>query len=80
MEAWRTYTPEGHPLVVRRVDDEWIARCADGPEIRRASLDLALIEALRTASPDVLGHRPMDAAEWTRGLADQIERERSAPD
>src|SRR6185503_20394866 len=44
MNEWSSYTPEGRPLVVRREQAGWVAKCGDGPEARSELLDLALIE------------------------------------
>jgi hypothetical protein len=76
MSEWSSYTPEERPLVVRREQAGWVAKCGDGPEARSELLDLALIEAL--CDHDVIGHAAgVDYGKWARETADSIEREYS---
>ena len=76
MSEWSSYTPEERPLVVRREQAGWVAKCGDGPEARSELLDLALIEAL--CDHDVIGHDAgVDYGKWARETADSIEREYS---
>src|SRR6185503_21378820 len=75
MNEWSSYTPEGRPLVVRREQAGWVAKCGDGPEARSELLDLALIEAIHR-DHDVVGHAAgVDYGKWARETADSIERE-----
>jgi hypothetical protein len=75
LEEWRTYTPEGRRLLVRREGETWVARCGEGQEARSELLDLALIEAIHR-DHDVVGHvLGIDYGKWTRERADSIERE-----
>ena len=70
-----SYTPERRPLVVRREQAGWVAKCGDGPEARSELLDLALIEAIHR-DHDVVGHAAgVDYGKWARETADSIERE-----
>ena len=74
-QEWRTYTPDGRQLVVRREPEAWVARCGSGREARSELLDVALIEAIR-GDLDVIGHSlGLDYAEWTRGQADRIQHD-----
>jgi hypothetical protein len=75
MDEWSSYTPEGRPLVVRREQSGWVAKCGDGPEARSKVLDFALIEAIHRAH-DVVGHAAgVGYGKWARETADSIERE-----
>jgi len=75
MNEWSSYTPEGRPLVIRREQAGWVAKCGDGPEARSELLDLALIEAIHR-DHDVVGHAAGgDYGKWARETADSIERE-----
>jgi putative IMPACT (imprinted ancient) family translation regulator len=69
---WHTYTPDGRELHVRRERDIWIARCGKD-EARSASLDVAMIEAIR-ADHTVEAHVRVERyADWIRAQADLIE-------
>jgi hypothetical protein len=75
MQEWNSFTPDGRRLVVRREEQAWVVSCDDGSESRSDSLDVALIDALRRGR-DVVAHSSgIELAEWTRQLADRIERE-----
>jgi hypothetical protein len=43
---WRTYTPDGRVLTVRREDDRWTAVCGDGREYADESLHDAIRDAV----------------------------------
>jgi hypothetical protein len=74
MHEWRSTTPDGRRLVVRRERDTWIARCGAG-EARSRILDVALIEAMR-ANGDIVPHSAdVEYGAWTRERADAIEKE-----
>jgi hypothetical protein len=74
MYEWRSTTPDGRKLVVRREHDTWIVRC--GAALGRSRiLDVALIEAMR-ANGDIVPHSSdVEYGAWTRDRADAIEQE-----
>lgn len=74
MPQWITFTPDGRRLVVNRRPGGWTVVCGDREEVQHELLDVALIEALRKESDFGRSGR-IDYAEWTRALADRIERE-----
>jgi hypothetical protein len=71
---WTTFTPDGRRLVVNRHPGGWTVVCGDREEVQHELLDIALIEALRQEI-DFDRSRRIDYAEWTRALADRIQRE-----
>jgi hypothetical protein len=75
MSGWTTFTPDGRRLVVGRHGNGWTVECAERAHVQHAFLDVALIEALRKDA-DVVGQSMrIDYAQWTRALADRIQRE-----
>jgi hypothetical protein len=78
---WRTYTPDGRVLIVRRVEHGWQATC-DDEEPRE---DEELVQALRAAVGHergetlTLGRQAHDETErWIVEQARRIERESRA--
>jgi hypothetical protein len=70
---WTTFTPDGVPLVVTRLENGWNVVCGDGHRVQHELLDVALIEAIRM-DIDFAGHSVrVDYAAWTRELANQIQ-------
>jgi hypothetical protein len=75
MNEWRSYTPDGHELTVRRVgNDAWFVRCGSG-EARSESLDVALIDALRADHTTALHKLERDYSAWVQKQADAIRAE-----
>jgi hypothetical protein len=68
---WRSFTPDGQEVVVRREGDFWIVRCGH-TRAQSTNLDVALTEALRS-DLDVVAHaRGVDYPTWIRRQADSI--------
>jgi hypothetical protein len=78
MSGWTTFTPDGRRLVVGRHPNGWTVECGERAHVQHELLDVALIEALRKDA-DVVGQSMrIDYAQWTRVLADRIQREATA--
>jgi len=75
MTEWRSYTPDGHELSVRREGEgPWVVRCGDG-EAEDEDLDAALLEAIRAGRSTSLHRLEGDWAAWVRTHADAIRAE-----
>ena len=74
MSRWTTFTPDGRRLVVGRDANGWSVVCGERGHVQHELLDVALIEALRNDA-DVVGQSMRNYAQWTRVLADRIQRE-----
>jgi hypothetical protein len=75
MTEWRSYTPDGHELYVRREGGgPWVVRCGGG-EVESESLDVALIEAIRADLSTPLHRLERDYAAWVQTHADAIRSE-----
>jgi hypothetical protein len=75
MTEWRSYTPDGHELLVRRDGGGlWVVRCGDG-EAESEDLDVALIEAIGADRSTPLRRLDPDHAAWVRTHADAIRAE-----
>lgn len=75
MTEWRSYTPDGHELVVRHQDaGGWLVRCGSG-EAESESLDVALLEAIRADRSTPLRGLERDYGAWVRTHADAIRAE-----
>lgn len=75
---WRTYTPDGRVLTVRRTEGGWAAACDDGPEHERERLPDAIREAVGHDRGESLlmqwgAHDALES--WVAEQADRIERE-----
>jgi len=78
VSLWTTFTPDGRRLVVGRDANGWSVVCGERGHVQHELLDVALIEALRNDA-DVVGQSMrIDYAQWTRVLADRIQREAEA--
>lgn len=73
---WRTYTPDGRPLTVRRGDREsWTAVCGDTDGVEHASLRQAITRALAEGEPAQLLPRGSKLEEWIGEQSRQIEED-----
>jgi hypothetical protein len=75
---WRTYTPDGRVLTVRRDDGAWAAACDDGREYRNERLSEAIRDAVGHERGESLltqwgAHDALEA--WVAEQAERIERE-----
>jgi hypothetical protein len=69
---WRSYTPDGREVVVRRRGEFWLVRCGTS-ESRSTNLDVALTQAIR-AETEVLAHsHQFDYPTWIRNVADTVD-------
>lgn len=70
-EEWRTYTPDGREVEVRRRGEFWSVRCGSS-QARSTNLDVALTRAIR-AETDVVAHtHEVDYPTWIRSVADTL--------
>ena len=74
MHEWRTQTPDGRTLVMRRENDAWVVTCG-AAQARSPVLDVALIEAIRADGEVVTHSSELDLGAWTRAEADRIQEE-----
>lgn len=75
MAEWRSYSPDGHELVVRREGEgPWVVRCGEGAA-ESENLDVALIEAIRADYSTPFRRVERDYAGWVRTHADAIRAE-----
>jgi hypothetical protein len=74
---WRTYTPDGRVLVVRRTESGWVAAC-DGDEFESERLADAMRDAVGYERGETLqlGRSTHDTiAAWVAEQSARIERE-----
>jgi hypothetical protein len=76
MGEWRTFTPDGRPLVVwARENDVWIVRCSGSADTRSPRLEVALMEAIRGGRDLISRSLPVNYGERARTRAERIQAE-----
>lgn len=69
---WRSYTPDGYEVVVRRRGELWLVRCGQS-QATSDNLDVALAQAIR-GETEVAGHaHEVDYPTWIRSMADTLD-------
>ncbi len=73
-DEWRSYTPDGREVVVRRRGEFWDVSCGTS-QAHSSNLDVALTRAIR-AEADLVAHAyEVDLPTWIRSVADTLDPE-----